>query len=512
MLSKKPKRRRQPIKQEKEKPVSFSESKKDLNFSYSASRDYTTFGFGSYGDKALVTTEDIRLALDRAFKNKDVKQIRALSRHFFKVSGVYSSAAQYLAFLPTYDYMITPRVFGIEVGEESITREVVNQLLFLENMHLKESLKSISLDVIVDGVSYVYMRRQGKKAVLQKLPVEYCRTKNSLDGFPVVEFNLQYIEEAIGEEEKAKKLNSLPPEIVYEYNLWKNNNYPSRRRLNSNSSGFNPGTWIVLDPKKATAFYFYPSKQPILANSFFAILDLMELKGIEKKKAENELYNLVVQKFKFTDDDEPILELPDMQAFHESAKKIFEGTSQTDLLTTLADIQNINLNEAAAAPIDFTPWNKSVYGELGISSQLFSTEGNMALEKSIIVDESLIFTIVDKYQNWLNMILKEEFSEGSEKYRTNLSFPPITTMNRNELAQKYKDLATLGYSKVLPALAMGQSQLDVLSVPIFENSILNLSDSMEPLQSSHTASAKEGGRPPLPDSQKSEKTIQNGGG
>lgn len=498
---------------------------KTMDFSYSASRDYTNFGFGSYnigGSQSYVTTEDIRKALDSAFQQRDVKAIRALSRHFYKVSGIYSRAANYLAYLPTYDYMLTPRITGTEIEEDSIVREIATQLTFLEKMKTKESLKQISLDVIVDGVSYIYFRRKGVQGVLQKLPIDWCRTRNVLDGFPVVEFNLEYFNSFMMEEEKVRKLNSFPPEVIYEYNLWQedptNKKGGSVRRMSSSVLGDSSGTWITLSPQNATAFYFSPNLQPILSNSFFAILDVMELKGIEKKKAENDLYNLVVQKFGFLDDGEPILELPDMEAFHQSAKKIFEHTSQTDLLTTLADIENINLNEAAAAPIDFTPWTKSIYSELGISSQLFSTEGNMALEKSVVIDEGLIFTLVEKYQSWLNAVLDNEFKTGERQmFDTSLWFPPISINNRLEMAQRYKDNATLGYSIILPALALGQSQLDTMSIPIFENSILGLSSIMEPLKSSHTTASgsggeSSGGRPPLEDSKKSEKTIQNNGG
>ena len=335
-----------------------------------------------------------------------------------------------------------------------------------------------------------------------------------------MEFNLEYFNNLGTEEEKVIKMNSFPPEIIREYNIWKQDGHKtcgnsSLRRQNQSLT--NGGTWVLLDPDHSTAFYFSPSLQPVLANSFFSILDVMELKGIEKKKAENELYNLVVQKFGFTDENEPMVELPEMQAFHESAKKIFEKTNQTDLLTTLADIQNINLNEAAADPIDFEPWTKSVYSELGVSPQLFSTEGNMALEKSVAIDEAMMFVLTEKYQNWINSILDREFvNKNEDLFDTHLAIPPITINNRKDLNQKYKDMATLGYDKFLPGLSVGISQLDMMSAPVFQNNILDLNSIMKPLQSSHTSasgeSSGEGGRPPLPESEKSEKTIQNTGG
>lgn len=496
-----------------------------LEFAYSSPRQTTNFGWGMSGSKGLsntfVSTEDVRIALDNAFRTNDIEGIRAVSQHFFKTSGVYASAARYLAYMPTYSYLLMPRVLGMEVDEKTITRAVINQLRFLEDMKLKTSLKNIALDVIVDGVSFVYFRRRGSKAVIQKLPVNWCRTRGFSNGFPTVEFNLRYFDKFPNQQEKIRMLNSFPPEIVSEFNKLKQDRYEGKntsgRRLNSTM--FDDGNWITLDPNHAAAFYFNPSLQPILANSFFAILDVLELKGIEKRKAENELYNLVVQHFPLNDDDEPVFDIIEMEAFHNSAKQIFENTRQTDLLTTFAEVSNVNLNEASSAPIDFTNWTKDVYSEMGVSQQLFSTEGNMALEKSQNVDMALIFTLVEKFEDWLNFQLDYNFRSESEEddlFYTRLQILKVTDHNKEKFATQAKDFATLGYSAFLPAVAMGQSQLDLMSSIVFENNILDIKSHMKPLQSSHTASSSggssSGGRPPLPESEKSDKTIANQGG
>lgn len=492
-----------------------------LEFSYSSPRQTTNFGWGKSGNgdisNSFVSTEDVRIALDTAFRHKDMRSIRAVSQHFYKTSGIYAAAARYLAYMPTYDYILTPMLIGMDVDEKTVMREVVKQLRFLETLKIKTAFRNIALDVIVEGVHFSYFRRRGSKAVMQKLPVEWCRTRGFANGFPVVEFNLDYFKSFPNREEQIRMLNSFPPEIVTEFNKVRQDTYTgentSSRRLNP--TGFNGGNWITLDPTKAVAFYLNPSLQPLLSNSFFSILDVLELKGIEKRKAENELYNLVVQQFQLTDDSEPAFDMLEMQAFHDSAKTVFENTRQTDLITTFADVKNMNLNEAASAPIDFTGWNKDVYSEMGVSQQLFSTEGNMALERSQNVDMSLIFTLVEKFEDWINEQLENNFNEDLEDdmFYTKVQILRITDHNRKEMATMYKDFATLGYSKMLPAIALGQSQLQILSTMSFENNILDLGDKMEPLKSSHTTSSNSsggaGGRPPLPESEKSDKTIAN---
>jgi hypothetical protein len=85
----------------------------------------------------------------------------------------------------------------------------------------------------------------------------------------------------------------------------------------------------------------------------------------------------------------------------------------------------------------------------------------------------------------------------------------------------FVDQAKLGYSKMLPQIALGQTQSSILANAYFENDILDLVNVFIPLMSSNTMSGnslksnssgsdQEGaGRPEKDDSEKSEKTIQN---
>ena len=99
--------------------------------------------------------------------------------------------------------------------------------------------------------------------------------------------------------------------------------------------------------------------------------------------------------------------------------------------------------------------------------------------------------------------------------------PHLTIYNYKEMAKLYKEQAMLGFSKLLPAIALGQSQSSLLATVHFENSVLKLSELMVPLQMSSTQSgggtgagsaadpSKGAGRPEKENDQKSEKTIQN---
>ena len=105
-----------------------------------------------------------------------------------------------------------------------------------------------------------------------------------------------------------------------------------------------------------------------------------------------------------------------------------------------------------------------------------------------------------------------------------------TQYNYKELSRLYKEHVQLGYSKMLPQIALGHSQSAIINTIFFENNVLHLSEVMIPPLMSSTMSSEDilgkkdqnssgsiqksvegttSGRPEKPDDQKSEKTIQN---
>ena len=91
----------------------------------------------------------------------------------------------------------------------------------------------------------------------------------------------------------------------------------------------------------------------------------------------------------------------------------------------------------------------------------------------------------------------------------------------------YKEQVQIGYSKMLPQIALGHSQSSIINTAYFENEVLHLSEVMIPPLMSSTMSSEdllgkstqttgsttketvEAGRPEKSEDQKSEKTIAN---
>ena len=107
-----------------------------------------------------------------------------------------------------------------------------------------------------------------------------------------------------------------------------------------------------------------------------------------------------------------------------------------------------------------------------------------------------------------------------------------TQYNYKELSKMYKEQTQLGYSKMLPQVALGQSQSFIINSCKFENEVLKLHEIMIPPLMSSTMSSedvlgrmgnsnknenqkviegekKASGRPEKEDTEKSDKTIAN---
>ena len=180
---------------------------------------------------------------------------------------------------------------------------------------------------------------------------------------------------------------------------------------------------------------------------------------------------------------------------------------------------------------DLEKIERALFNSFGISQNLFNTDGNLSLEKSILNDESIMRNLLLQFHIVFDNIIQKKFSKKG-KYVFKFYMLETTQYNYKELSKMYKEQTQNGYSKMLPQIALGHSQSFILNTAYFENDTLKLQEVMiPPLMSStlngqdvlgnksgnsttsgsgkSTASSPAGGRPEKPDDQKSEKTIKN---
>ncbi len=101
-----------------------------------------------------------------------------------------------------------------------------------------------------------------------------------------------------------------------------------------------------------------------------------------------------------------------------------------------------------------------------------------------------MINLVRQFEEFAESLL-EPFNKSAKKVYYKLEILPTTIYNYKDIAKNYKELTSLGFSKLLPQVALGQSQSVVIMTAYFENDMMSLNDVFVPPQLSSTMSGKD---------------------
>ena len=311
-----------------------------------------------------------------------------------------------------------------------------------------------------------------------------------------------------------------PKEFYKGWALWKQGKLPK------DSTNDEEG-WILLDPSKTVKFNLSNSDAPLFVPIIPKLLDLDEAQNLDKKKMLQQILKIIIQKMPIDKNGDLIFDVDEAQTLHNNAVMMLGDAIGVDVLTTFADVDVADLSDKGnVSSVDqLDKVERAVYNEAGVSQSQFNSNSNLALEKSIANDEATMINLVRQFEEFAESLL-EPFNKSAKKVYYKLEILPTTIYNYKDIAKNYKELTSLGFSKLLPQVALGQSQSVVIMTAYFENDMMSLNDVFVPPQLSSTMSGKdadkkdagqpkklpsqdEGGRPELPDDEKSDKTIQN---
>ena len=478
---------------------------------------------------AIKTTERAysREQIKTALENKDLETIRAISNYYYDSSGIYKRVCEYLAFLYRYDYYVVPYAIKETIKPEKILSDFYAVLNFLDNSKLKKKFGETSLQIMREGCYYGYRVDNDDRIVLQDLPIDYCRSRFFIDGRPTVEFNMKFFDDKFTDTAyRLKILDIFPKEFSKGYMLYKSGKLPA------DQSGDKAG-WYLLDPSRAVKFNLNGSDMPYFVEGIPAILDLEDAQEIDKKRMMQQLMKILIQKLPIDKNGDLIFDVEEAKDLHANAVAMLADIIGMDVVTTFADVdvKDMNTSSSVAASIDnLKKVERGVYNQMGVPQNIFNAEGNVALNQSIVNDESSAKGFVYQYETFINDTLDTlKWNKNKKNYYFYIKMLETTAYNYKELAKLYKEQVTLGYSKFLPQIAMGHSQSEILAELHFENNILDLSSMMTPAQMSSTMSSKNldknnktgqnenqnviedksPGRTELPDEEKSDKTLKN---
>ena len=523
----------------------------DINETYSPATDFSKIKVGtkiltdavvSLGEYKRINPKlgDKRQVL-KAINTGDINRMIDISNFFYKTSGIYSRLCRYMAYLYKYDWFITPYIKGceglldpdsglgsMETSEQDKEKKkqfsnFFKVLKFFQSFEVKRFCGEVALKVIRNGSYYGYLLSQGNKIVVQQLPVKYCRSKFKISNRSVVEFNMRYFRDAYPDDtQRYRILKLFPKDFQKGYKLYISG------KLKPEYPGDESG-WYVLDTKSTIKFNINEQDFPAFISVIPAIIDLDAAQQLDRKKMAQKLLKIIIQKMPLDKNGDLIFDVDEAQQLHNNAVQMVSRAIGVDILTTFADVEVADMSDKGTTTTvdDLEKVERAVFNEAGVSQLQFNSDGNIALNNSILNDESSMYNLLTQFESFLNLLL-EPFNKSPKKCYYQAQFLPTTIYNYKELAKLYKQQAQMGYTKMLPPVALGQTQSSVLANAFFENDILDLVRVFVPPLTSNTMNAEalqqrsainrggsnqsEGdgaGRPEKQDNEKSEKTILN---
>ena len=459
----------------------------------------------------------------RAINNGDLKAMREISNFFFKTSGIYARLCRYMAYLYRYDWVITPYVNDTNIKKEKILDSFNKALFALDNFDVKAFCNDVALKVVKNGCFYGYLIPTADRMTVQELPSDYCRSQfKTASGAPVVEFHMKFFDDYFRDtNQKMRMLKLFPKEFAKGYILYKEGKLPPQ--FSGDTSG-----WFTLDPEFSVKFNLNGEDYPPFISVIPAILDLDSALELDRKKMQQQLLKIIVQQMPIDKNGDLVFDVDEAAELHNNAVNMLGKAIGLDVLTTFADVsvETLTDNSAIDASNDSIENAKqAVFDMAGVSQMQFNTDGNIALDKSILNDEAMMYNLVIQFKDFLNRIIKP-FNKTPKKMFIRAEMLPTTIYNYKEMAKLYKEHTQLGYSKMLPQIALGQSQSSILATAHFENEVLDLINVFIPPITSNTMNgdmlkkddpnsknpnSKEAGRPTKESQGESvtEKTIQN---
>ena len=178
----------------------------------------------------------------------------------------------------------------------------------------------------------------------------------------------------------------------------------------------------------------------------------------------------------------------------------------TSVLTTYADVDAIvSKTSIDSVNSNVTTMAQNIYNTSGVSSLLFGSTGSTTLDSSVKKDISLMMYLANSFSLFLTNLINSLFSNKKVNY--NYKILPVGVWNEEKYIDSYLKMANSGYSFIMPAIASGLSQRDLLNIKDLENKGLKLLEKLIPLSTSYTQSGTTGA-PTKEQEEKAETTIE----
>ena len=138
------------------------------------------------------------------------------------------------------------------------------------------------------------------------------------------------------------------------------------------------------------------------------------------------LLKILVQKLPLDKNGDLIFDIDEAKDIHANAVEMLKRAIGVDVLTTFADIEAIDMSDAntTTSKDDLEKVERTVFNNFGVSKNLFNTDTNLALEKSILNDEATVRNLLLQFEMFFNRMIKRA---GADKKKYNFRLYMLET-------------------------------------------------------------------------------------
>lgn len=434
----------------------------------------------------------------RTIESASLEAKQKLSRDYFNRDGFYKRLITYYSTLLKYQGILIPSPsFGQKLSTPHIQKRYFNALNLIDKLKVPITAQNCAQKALVEGCYYgIIQVTDAGQVYLIDLPTNYCRTRfKDTAGNDIIEFNVVYFDSVFNEEERKIYLSAYPKEVQSAYRKYR------KGKLKS--------TWVFLSTDITVCFPFFIDGGPFFLSIIEDIERYKDAVDTEMDRDLEEIRKILVQKLPHLTDGRLVFEPPEAEEMHKGAVGMLKNNPNISVLTTYADVDAIvSKTTSDNSNNNIEKMLQTIYNDSGTSSQLFASTGSSTLDSSIKNDVALMMIFANSFSNFVTNLINRLYSNSNVKFKYEIL--PITYYNEKDYVDMSLKAASSGYSLIMPALAMGLSQKDLVDIKDLENDVLDLKSKLIPPDTSYTQSSENPvGAPKKSEEEKSPKTLAN---
>ena len=401
---------------------------------------------------------------------------QALSRNYFYKDGFYREILIYYATLLKYMGLLIPHPsFGKNLSDEHMKKKYFQATEYLDRIDIPSLFTNISMEVLITGSYFGIIVQADKKAfAVMDLPTSYCISRfKDTSGNDVIEFDLSYFNSIYDESIRKRVLKTYPKEVQSAYKKYRDGKGER---------------WILLPTDISVCFQLFDGRPPFL-NIIPATLNYDTAVENEKAREAEEIKKIIVQHIDHLSDGTLLFEPDEVAVMHEGAVGMMRGNPNVSVLTTYGNVSAITSKTSLdTVSSNLEKMQQAIFAEAGVSGEMFASTSNLTLSYSVDTHISFMMILARKYAKFLTNIVNSIYQNSNIGF--SYHFLPVAEHNTKDYIDEAFKLASSGYSYLIPGIALGFSQRDLIDLKDLENKVLKLEKRFVPLQSAFQQGAQ----------------------